>query len=699
MKNLLRFLFILSLSVLLFATCDDKKDSPTEPDIGDVNIGTLDLSQEGILENENSSVTVKVTVPSGIIITDSMLSLIKLDASNNSLGEITKLYDNGDLQNADDIAGDNIFSGIVNIFEQNSGTIKLQATGNAQTEKGVGSGYSNVALLNIYSNVTGDEYSQVTNTEDNAANKFEELLSGSLSNVETAVNETVQWLSSQPGVINVASEGNTAIEIQFSSGLYGALIFSEANNSGTLLTRGGILTDKERRSRKSIPVAKQTIGQTSNKPSSLNKLYGNEALDPDIIGNKNVLIYAPFEAAFAPFNERANIIANLNKSEFKFQITSLVNQEATVSSLNNITRYGLVVLATHGAGGTIFLTGEVADTTLNIWKTSYKALYSSGKIGISSRLTISDNGEVKKKEKVYYIRPGFISGLTGKFPNSVILNNSCEGTKSAGLQTAFLGKGAKVYYGYSKVVNSDFCVTIADSVSKRLAVDLKNTAESYLSWTDPNSPNAKFEYKKSSNDVHYALKLVNGDFEFGNLDGWTIEGDGRNLSKLSYLSPPGGQYMGIISTGLGFTTSTGKIFQSIRVEEDQSSITFKWNFLSEEFLEYINSSFQDFFKVTIIDKDGNEDVLMNKSIDVLAAEFGAKKFNNEPDEVPQPGDLKFVSPDISFDQGDVYMTGWQTYTFDITGYRGKIITIEFSAGDVGDSIFDTAILLDDIEVK
>ena len=48
--------------------------------------------------------------------------------------------------------------------------------------------------------------------------------------------------------------------------------------------------------------------------------------------------------------------------------------------------------------------------------------------------------------------------------------------------------------------------------------------------------------------------------------------------------------MGIISTGLGFTTTTGKIFQSFRVENNQSTLTVKWNFLSEEFLEYINST-------------------------------------------------------------------------------------------------------------
>ena len=42
------------------------------------------------------------------------------------------------------------------------------------------------------------------------------------------------------------------------------------------------------------------------------------------------------------------------------------------------------------------------------------------------------------------------------------------------------------------------------------------------------------------------------------------------------------------------------------------------------------------------------------------------------------------------------MTNWQTSTFDISAYRDEIITLILLAGDVGDSIYDTAILLDDI---
>jgi hypothetical protein len=175
--------------------------------------------------------------------------------------------------------------------------------------------------------------------------------------------------------------------------------------------------------------------------------------------------------------------------------------------------------------------------------------------------------------------------------------------------------------------------------------------------------------------------------------GWTKTGDGRVISQLDYLSPTGGSYMGIISTGLGFTTTTGRISQTFTVDKTQTELTIHWNFLSEEFLEYIGSAYQDYFKVVIKTSDGVENVLMDKTIDGIAEEFGA---SYPP---PVAGNLISVSPEIVFDQGDVYMTDWQTSTFDVSAYQGKRITLILTANDIGDSFYDTAILLDDIAIK
>ncbi|MCB0729100.1 MAG: hypothetical protein KDD00_16655, partial [Ignavibacteriae bacterium] len=124
---------------------------------------------------------------------------------------------------------------------------------------------------------------------------------------------------------------------------------------------------------------------------------------------------------------------------------------------------------------------------------------------------------------------------------------------------------------------------------------------------------------------------------------------------------------------------------------NQSTMTLKYNFLSEEFLEFINSLFQDFFEIKIIKSDGSSVVLYRKTIDEIAAQFGATQ--------EDPGQLISVSPGIVFDQGGVYMTGWDNLSFDVTQFRGETVVLVLSAGDVGDSIYDTAILLDEISVQ
>ena len=74
-------------------------------------------------------------------------------------------------------------------------------------------------------------------------------------------------------------------------------------------------------------------------------------------------------------------------------------------------------------------------------------------------------------------------------------------------------------------------------------------------------------------------------------------------------------------------------------------------------------------------------------------------FHKTIDDINNEYSLTEVSPGIVFDQGGVYYTGWQFFSYNISEFAGTNITIIFRAGDVGDSIFDTAILLDEIEIN
>jgi len=687
---------VVGLIVLFQISCkkDEGPVAPPAPTPPAVSIGQLEVSPTGILVNSAAEVTIRLTVPADVVVIDSTVKVVRVNSSGQTTGQIGLLYDDGRLEHGDDIIGDKIYSTINTLTETAAGAVMLRADAVVKLQTGNVSGTSKTVTISVFSDFTSQEFIQVAATQDSSTTKLNTFLGGNKANLPTALDQLTAWLQSQSSVQSVDRQGNTSISILYKSGVYGGLIISEESPSGTVLTRGGVIPDQGRRKSKSIPLTKQTVGTSSGAPPAFAKRATLADLDPKVIGNRNVLIYAPFEAAFAPANERASVVSILNNSGYEFDITSLVNQDATIGALSDLTSYGFVLLATHGSQGKAFATGEIVDTTAAKYQDSYKAMLKAGKLAIWKNMVIRQNGAVQVKASVYAIRFPFISDLAGTFPNSVILNNSCESTMNPDLGNAFVGKGAKTYYGYNKVVNSGFCVTNADTVVKRLATDLKTTGQAFMAGSDPVAPNANFQLV-GQNDVHYPDSLINGDFEFGKLDGWTKSGDGRVISQLVSQTPTGGKYMGIISTGLGFTTETGRIFQTFRIFPGQTTLTVKWNFLSEEFLEFINSSFQDYFQIVIKRQNGTEDILFGRTIDGIAAQFGATDST--------AGNLIKVSPAIVFDRGDVYMTGWQTSTqtstFNISTYAGQRVTLILRAGDVGDSIYDTAILLDDISVK
>jgi hypothetical protein len=144
--------------------------------------------------------------------------------------------------------------------------------------------------------------------------------------------------------------------------------------------------------------------------------------------------------------------------------------------------------------------------------------------------------------------------------------------------------------------------------------------------------------------------------------------------------------MGILSTGLGFTQATGEISQPLCIPSGATTLSFAYNFFSEEFLEWCGSGYQDFFMVSITRRGGEEDVLFYGAIDTYC------------DQV-EPAGIKFDQGPHDGDPVGVYKTGWLEHSVDISAYAGQTVTIRFAAGDIGDSIYDSAILIDAITIE
>ena len=213
-----------------------------------------------------------------------------------------------------------------------------------------------------------------------------------------------------------------------------------------------------------------------------------------------------------------------------------------------------------------------------------------------------------------------------------------------------------------------------------------------------------------------AYSILNANFEEPGLLGWKREGDARVISRLGKTGPVEGKHMAIISTGLGFTTDSGGITQKFCLPPGTTRIRFFWKFYSEEFKEFCGSPFQDTFRATLSSPLAGERDLVSVDIDSLCPQgiIPCKQGNSSSSTCKActhcgsywgDGRDHLQKSDVGFDKGDVWNTSWQMTTMDLSGShfssqtRPIPVTLKFMAGDTGDSIYDTAILIDSIQVE
>lgn len=629
--------------------CQKKTTSPEEPSQpSNVFLQDPSPSTSGIFKDSLTTVRFTVPVVTNTGLDTTSLQLLRVDGNNIILDTLNGLTDNGDLNNGDDIQGDGVFSTIYNFYETTEGSITLRVSA---ISNGVAV-YSSVFTIAVVQQTSDADFNTLVTTQVGGEQKYEEFL---LSNPEDVAKQmTVSWLLIQQGVDTAAlSEEGYNIWIDYSSGLSGDILF---NPSGT---RGGSRdSQEENRS----PRGGLIIEGIQPKWFTLQ--------DEDTVESRNVMVYDAFNWQFSPFDE-GPFLSNLfsNSTCPKFDVTYLVNGQCDLNTARTFTQYGTLILVTHGGrhkGQVMFLSGEVV--TLSNYMANLLDL-------VLGRVTIT----TIQGSQYFSILPSFISGLGGSFPKSIIYNGSCESSANATMANAFTGKGAKTYFAFTRVVNSDFAQSVSQTLFTNLVTNGQKTGDAFTpGQVDPGPPNATFTMS-GSNMMKYASGLSNGGFEEGDLRGWSWEGDGRVITQLGPLTPQEGSYVSIISTGLGMTLASGSIRQSFCIPAGKTTLSFKYNFLSEEFLEFCGSIYQDFFDVTLSTPTG-EVPLLHLTIDNLCGSV-----------VPAP---------VSFDQGDVHMTGWITFTFNVSPYAGgEGVTLTLSTGDIGDSIYDTAVLIDGIKVE
>lgn len=171
-------------------------------------------------------------------------------------------------------------------------------------------------------------------------------------------------------------------------------------------------------------------------------------------------------------------------------------------------------------------------------------------------------------------------------------------------------------------------------------------------------------------------EIKNGDFESGSLVSWNPSGDIRVVQKLQTLKVPQGLYMALLTTGVSAVDdSTSILSQKIRPTSTKHTLKFRYNFVSEEPEEFLNSAFDDKFEL-----------IVENNIKMLESVNSSTWIHLGDDYFPE-GD------------STTYHTGWKEYSIDLKEYIGQLIELRYKVYDVGDSAYDSAVLLYDIRLE
>ncbi len=286
------------------------------------------------------------------------------------------------------------------------------------------------------------------------------------------------------------------------------------------------------------------------------------------------------------------------------------------------------------------------------------------------------------------ILPSFFEHYLTTMPKSLVVLSACRSVYNNSLANVFLSKGAGAVIGYDDYVLSSYAKNTTNAIIKDM-LDNDSTLKQAFDVAvnkhgkSDNSADEAFLRMRGAED----LKLSSGSFdnlsfEQGQLNAWAKKGDGRIITNLGGTTPLDGKFVGIVSTGLGYTNELGSIEQSACIDKNVTTLSFDWKFYSEEFLEYCNTDFDDSFTLSLCESGTDNCSLFETSVNKLCENKDA-----------------LVESDVTFDRGGVYNTQWIKEQLDISALANKRVNLKIEAVDKGDEIYDSAILIDNIVVE
>jgi len=613
---------------------------------------------DALFTNQSGRLAIHQSIVANPDLDPSSVRLVRL-IDGGATDPITSMVDNGDLTVGDEIQGDSAYTGKGLLSGSKAGIQRLRVSARTLSQPDVVA-WSPVLTFPIVDHVSPNQLGDMITLANDARTLLASLQAQGTSTAD-ALGQVIALAFVRGARAAGPSEGGRGVWWVDANGLLGGVLaYDQA------LLRGGAPASPARPARRAAPIVAAAGGP------------------PRQVDSRRTIILSPYFSAEEPTMVGALLGASLCPL---YEVESYSGADAGAERFESLDRYGMVLITSHG--DTFFQ--DLGDAYRPEWSWSSAGAQSVVLTGTTLGAANLEDWERDLRlgrmavlpDGVAAILPAFVSGHNVRFPSSLVYVGACRSSSNITMASAFFGRGAVTYFGYEGYVASSFARDRGVELFTNLLAG--NTSSQALTpgLTDGGSPPSVLTMRGGADTVVSQGLVLNGGFEAGNgfagsVPGFSVLGNGRVVGGLGSTIPTEGGRMALISTGLGFTTAAGSITQPVCLPPlppgaTTWTLSYDWNFFSEEFLEFCGSICQDSFQVEFA---GN--VLQATTIDDLCGS---------------------VTPaDVSFDKGGVYSTGWRTQTVDVTAFAGTSGMLSFAAHDVGDSIFDSAILIDHVQL-
>ncbi|MFH1532907.1 MAG: hypothetical protein ABIK09_19460 [Pseudomonadota bacterium] len=639
------------------------------------------VEPDEILVDTPTPVLVRIALEDAGGLVEDSVRLLVLDEDLQPVdGEpVADLLDDGNVDAGDDIPADGVFSGTFVLDEAEPTLLKYRIAWDVLPEGGeLETAYSEVVTVEVLQGISLEQAIEAMAFQDEVAGKYAEYQE-TASDEDEARQMTFTFVEDHE-LVDQALLSEFGIWWLLTSGLEGLLYFDVPEGKDALPVRqqeyrfGPVNAQSPAADR-----ARLAAERFGLRPSPLARKTFPIALEDDIpVGSKQAVIYAPWYTENAglstAFEDDVNTLLVDSECPEYFVSAYYKDAAADVDSFKNMGGNGIIVVHTHG--GYFAVGGGVNKVVLSTGEAATPELVVQHAIDIVKKRVsvISARGG-----RHFVLYPEFFKKYAKNLPQSLIYMGACHSLQNGTLAAALLGNGAKTYYGFNESVFKTFNDAIAKTLFASLVTDHDNAKEAFDDAVAANgaadADGAAFVMIGENKLSIYVEELINPGFEKGTTQGWVKVGDARVIAKLGPIMPTEGKYMGIVSTGLGSVNdSDSAIFQTVCIPEGATAIGFSYNVVSEEPMEWVGSSYDDKFEATF-EVAGAPTVVATETVNTSAW---------------------LAVSGIDFYGGDstVFQTGWKTAEGAVT--PGETVTIRFRVWDLGDSIYDTAALIDQV---